>query len=197
MIKKITNPFLYLSDKQLYIVAIASILAGMIVSIFLDVKFDGCLDLHFAAKVTLVETLRNIATSVLTLSIILFLAGKVANSKTRFVDILIVVLVSRIALYIIAFQNLGGYGYAKTSQMQALLMHAKGNISVVAAQLQDFFPFLIFTSIFSLLGLILFLSILYNGYKTATNLKSNKHIFMFIAAVIAAEIISKIIFNNF
>ena len=76
-------------------------------------------------------------------------------------------------------------------------MHAKENISVVAIKLQDFFPFLIFTSIFSIIGLILFLTVLYNGYKTATNLKSNKHIFMFIAAVIAAEIISKIIFNNF
>ena len=116
MLKKITNPFLYLSDKQLYIVAIASILAAIIVSIFLDAKFDGCLDLHFAAKVTFVETLRNLTTSVLTLSVLLFIAGKMANANTRFLDILIVVLVSRLALSIIAFQNLGGYSYAKTSQ---------------------------------------------------------------------------------
>ena len=197
MLKKITNPFLYLSDKQLNTVAIASIFIGIVVSIFLDTNFDGCLDVHFVAKVTLLETLRNLAISVFVLSIILFLSGKTANPKTRFLDIFIVVLVARIPLYIIALQNLGGYGYAKTLQMQELLTHAKGNVSNVAKQLQNYFPFLILTSIFSLLGLILFLTLLFNGYKTATNIKSNNHIFIFIITVIVAEIISKIIFYNF
>ncbi|EOG6917048.1 hypothetical protein ACLH3W_002277, partial [Flavobacterium psychrophilum] len=53
--------------------------------------------------------------------------------------------------------------------------------------------FILFQSIILIIALIWFISLLYNGFKIATNSKETKHTLLFILAIIIAEITSKII----
>lgn len=194
MFKKFTNPFLILSDRQLGFLAMFSTVLGILFAVLFHARFDGCLDLHFVQTSSISIVVLELSVSVFLLVIILFLVGKFSNPKTRFLDILLVVLIARLPIYLLIFKNIGNYTFNKISELENILLHAKGNFSNVSSWIEQYLMFLLFTSIIGLLAMVYFFILLFNGYQTATNIKKTKHIIWFIIAVIVAEIISKIIF---
>ena len=194
MLKKIINPLLYFSDKQLLLAAILMTVFGTATSIFFNAKFDGCLDMHFAENITLLEAIKNLSIAIAILTTALFITGRALNQRTRFLDILLVVMIARCPLYIMSLLNINNYIFTKTEHLQEIMTQPTSNFFKIQNFILSEIPFLLLSTIASVMGLILMITSLYNGYKTATNLKTSQQVYIFGVAVFVAEIVSKIVF---
>ena len=195
IVNKFLNPFVHLSDRLLHAFAIGSTVFGLLVAIFFNVSFDGCIDVHFVEKITVSKAILYLIISIVILSLTLFVSGRIANPKTRFIDIVMIVLIARVPLYLLGLQNINGYGYSQANHLQKLILGSNGDIAAITAALQSVITFLIITSITGLAALVYFIILLYNGYQNATNIKKTKQILVFALTIIIAEIVAQILLS--
>ncbi|ENA1815346.1 hypothetical protein ABF174_001980 [Flavobacterium psychrophilum] len=146
------------------------------------------IDLHFDSQVNFFESATYQFLAILILTASLYWVGKYINKKTRLVDVLITVLISRIPLYFCTLFNINNKSYSIGNKILELAVSKKIN----TLNTNDI-GFILFQSIILIIALIWFISLLYNGFKIATNSKETKHTLLFILAIIIAEITSKII----
>lgn len=182
------NPFERFSEKLLITSGVGFLVLGSYMSTLSHANFDGTFDLHFSEKtISFAESFFQNGVDVLVLFILLWLAGILINKKTRAVDILSAVLISRILLYFMALFNLNKtFSISETATVQEVSNFAQENIFILA----------IF-GITVLVSVVWMVALLYNGYKVATNAKGTKPIVFFIAAIVFSEIISKLIIYTF
>ncbi len=186
------NPFKKYSERPLLIFGLITSIAGVVIATLTNTHFDGVLDTHFAKKVSLttagLESLCNLFSIVL----VFFILGKFINSKTRFIDILNLALIVKIPAYFLTPLNYNNWIHTKTFH----LMDTLGNPLIPNLSPTDLL-ILIGVGAASLVVLTWFIIVLYNGFKIATNLKTTAHKVLFVVGIIAAEIISKILINQF
>lgn len=191
MIKLLFNPFEKYSDKKLLIFGIIATGLGVFLGFAFNSVYDGVLDMHAVINVSLEEAVCFLIIDLLTIGMVLFVLGKYINSKTRFIDVLSTILISKIPIYLLTIINVNGFAHKIGLEIQ---------ISFLKNKINDFSGIFIFEliliAILSLLILVWTLILLYNGFKTATNLRSNKHIVLFVISIITAEIISKILISK-
>lgn len=189
MTKILTQPFERLQERQLLLFGLSTLIIASILGYLTSTRFDGVLDVHISATPVQIEQpfLDNILNTVL-LTAFLSLLARYINPKTRLIDILNIALISRIPLYVITIFGFGGI-------MQETSDHMMQNITNPAEMMNLPFINLILlgvSSIYSIVALVLFGILVYKGFKTATNLKTNLHKFLILVAVIIAEFTSKI-----
>lgn len=189
MTKILTQPFERLQERQLLLFGLSTLIIASILGYLTSTRFDGVLDVHISATPVQIEQpfLDNILNTVL-LTAFLSLLARYINPKTRLIDILNIALISRIPLYVITIFGFGGI-------MQETSDHMMQNITNPAEMMNLPFINLILlgvSSIYSIVALVLFGILVYKGFKTATNLKTNLHKFLILVAVIVAEFTSKI-----
>ena len=191
MIKILINPFEKYSDNKLLISGIIATFLGVLLGYTFNGIYDGVLDMHAVKNIFFKELIYCLIIDLLTIGMILFFLGKYINSKTRFVDILTTILISKIPVYLLTITNVNGFAHEMGLEIQ---------ISFLKNKMNDFSGIfiieLILLAILSLLVLVWTLILLYNGFKTATNLKLNNDIVLFVIAIISAEIISKILISK-
>ncbi len=189
--KIIFNPFSKFSEIQLLIFGIVITLLGSFIGYYFGVTYDGVLDVHVSQNIFIDSVLENII-NIFSVFIVLFILGKFINSKTRFIDILNAVLISRIAFYIVAlFTNTPKMDEITTKIVENIENPEKMNLLTSEMAILSIF------TIFSLLMLAYFVVLLVFGFKTATNLKKWQHWLLFGVAIILSEIISKTLFSVF
>lgn len=185
------NPFAKYSENILLIFGIIITFIGGFIGYLLNATFDGALDLHLVADISVLETVEYLAIDIVAIVLFLFLAGKVINRKTRLVDILSTSLIARIPLYILPFFNAGNHLFNITSAMTTQLLEGKPD-AIIGPDM----VFILLFAIVTLAFVVWFFFLLWNGFKVATNAKGAKPVVLFIAAMLLAEIFSKtIIFN--
>lgn len=182
------NPFEKFSERTLILFGFISNLIGGYLGFLLNVRFDGVLDIHFAGKIKLYESFIDITIDILCITALLYIVGKLINSKTRFIDILSAIMIARIPLYFITFFNANNLMYTISHRMLYTIKSEK----IDTFPLPDLLVILVFALI-SILFLVWFIILLYNGFKTATNAKETKHTLLFIVALIFSEVLSKIL----
>ncbi|EKT4500476.1 YIP1 family protein [Flavobacterium psychrophilum] len=182
------NPFKKYSDTILLLFGITFTVLGSLLAYNFNAKFDGLIDLHFDSQVNFFESATYQFLAILILTASLYWVGKYINKKTRLVDVLITVLISRIPLYFCTLFNINNKSYSIGNKILELAVSKKIN----TLNTNDI-GFILFQSIILIIALIWFISLLYNGFKIATNSKETKHTLLFILAIIIAEITSKII----
>ncbi|MBC7642357.1 MAG: hypothetical protein H7174_08475 [Flavobacterium sp.] len=190
MIKILFNPFAKFSDKFLIIFGIISTLLGLSLSWFFNAQFDGVLDLHFNGSINIYESLVLILIDIIILVVLLFALAKFINNKSRIMDVIIAILIARTPIYLLALMNINNKMFEIGAIINAKIL--KGEMNNVPFSLQTI---LIITSLISLLAIIWFSVLLFNGFKIATNLKERKHIVFFVITLLLAEIISKIVIS--
>lgn len=186
------KPFEKYAENKLLLVGILFSVIGLFIGDYFNASFDGVLDVHFdgfiSLKCSTIYFFNNIVCAVLTL----FIVSKLINKKTRIVDILVTVLVARIPLYIVPFFNVGN----RLSYISELLKYNMAKIGKNSLYLDistiDMVLF-ITTNIVSLVMVVWYVALLFNGYKTASNAKGAKSIVLFILAILIAEIGSKLL----
>ncbi|MDI1256421.1 MAG: hypothetical protein PSV16_09980 [Flavobacterium sp.] len=181
------NPFAKYDEKILLISGLIATLVGGFTGYFFNAAYDGALDLHLVAAITASETAEFLLINIVTIVLFLFLAAKCINRKTRLVDILSTALIARIPLYILPFFNVGNYLYNITSNMTKKLLESNTGIIFGTDTI-----FMLLFAMVTMAFVVWFFALLWNGFKVATNAKGILHVVFFIAAVLLAEIFSKI-----
>lgn len=191
MKKIFINPFENYTEAKLLGVGIIGNVLLVFLSYKFNIQFIGNLKVNPQENTELKNVLLQHLILLSITVVLLLILGKYLNSKTRFVDILAVGLLSRIAFCLIPFVNINQKMFIITNNIMASLAIANPNKAV-----ENEVPLLLFNSIIILLSMVWFFILLYNGFKTATNSKNLKSIVLFIATVVIIEILSRILIFN-
>lgn len=95
------NPFEKYSSRSLCIIGILAYLASSIISYYTLNHFQGIISVKSGGNATLLLSFYNNGIPIVLLTLALFLFGRTRNRNTRIIDILNVVMVSRIIIYLI------------------------------------------------------------------------------------------------
>lgn len=189
--KLLLNPFETISENRLFLSGFVFILLGSLLGYTFNGRFDGVIDLHFTTDVTFYQPLIDNLINSFSLFVVLFALGKYINQKTRSIDIITPILISRLPIYILTLTNINNYISQITEAITAKIIPGNLNASLNIDTF-DLIQILLF-SVVSISCLIYFVIILYNGFKTATNCKTPIHKLYFALGIISAEIISKVL----
>lgn len=185
--KMIFNPFVKFDDRHL-------LLTGML---FFVLNVFGC---HYAGNVNdsifhyslpdadqgLAEILKINSLSYIIAIAVLFLLGKLLNGKSRLIDIANTVLISQIPL-IITIPFTGLPFFRKATESITLNTQHPENLPI---------PYVVLISIWGLVSLIFLIysiTLFYNGFRTATNIKKWQHIVVFAAVSLFIIMLSQAI----
>ena len=178
------KPFEKYKENQLLLFGTIALVLGSYVSSFCQANFDGAIDFHFSEyQLSFIDLLTQNLINISTLFVCLYFAGLYRYKKTRSIDILNIVLVSRAPFYFLSLFNINkSLSINPDLPISELTNHAMSNL-----------PLFIFMTIALVIVVVWMFALLYNGYKTATNAKGNLGLPLFIAAIVVAEILSKLI----
>ena len=186
IIQLLTNPFERYSEMVLFSIGLAFTVLGTLLGFYFNARFDGILDMHLVRSSSLKEVSLDNFINIFCLSALLFGVAKFVNIKTRLIDILNTVLISRITIYLLVF--------LPTPSKEVLKLINTGKFT----QVSNLDVFLLSTmGIIALLFLVWHMSILYKGFKVASNAKKVLPVVLFSIAIITAEILSKFLIIQF
>lgn len=193
MKKLFFNPFEKNSETRLLVFGLILTAAGSYLGYLFNGRYDGVIDLHFTKNTTFAQPFIDNLINIVSLFAVLFLVGKIINTKTRIIDILSPILISRVPFYLLTFFNFRNFISDTTASIVEKL-----NLKAIPTEL-DLSPLsmilLMLFAMISILCLIWFIVLLYNGFKIATNCKTSMHKLYFALSIVAAEIISKILIS--
>ena len=187
MKKLLFNPFEKYDGRPVLTLGLLATLIGSILGYAFNARFDGVIDMHFAPEVTFAEPFTDNIFNIAILFFVLYAAGRYINNRTRPIDILGIVMIARLPFYLDTFTNINNYMYDFGEKVMSM-----GTDLAKIDPLELMLPAFIALIILPLL--VWYIALLYNGFKTATNLKTSQHKAWFAIAIVIAEILSKILF---
>jgi hypothetical protein len=180
------KPFDRWSETVLISIGLGAALLGGFFGILFHARFDGALDLHFASDVSWKVTTVDLLIDFGSLFLFLYTVAKIINQKTRAADMLSTVLISRIPMYLLVVLNAGNVLAAEGDRIaRQAVAHEPITMSAIGMGLMIVFI------IMALLFAVWSVTLLWNGYRTASNAKGGKPVVLFIIALLLAEIVSK------
>lgn len=185
------KPFEKYSEQKLLITGILGAIIGTLLTYILKCKFIGVLKMTFVNDISISKSSLDSVIIISCLTLFLFLAAKYIYKKTRLIDIIVTTLVAYIPLYILPIFNINDTIKIATENI------LKYSSPELASQmpLESITPLALF-GLFTLLILIWFITLLYNGFKTASNAKGIKAMVIFGIALLLADVLSRIIIQN-
>jgi len=184
------RPFERYSEKTLVIVGVAFTLIGSLLGAVFQGRFDGVLDMHFVPSTSFYQVLIDNVINIFCLVLFLFLSAKYINNKTRLIDILTAAMVARIPYYFMVFGNINNT-MSKASEEIMQLVNPEMIEQVGTSSLLLVIGF----GLISIVFLIWYIALLYNGFKVASNAKGNTPIVLFILSILLAEVLSKVLIH--
>ena len=176
----IFNPFKRIAGWDAFGVGLVIVVLTTFTGNFAGIYFDGVIDMHFAENFDNLKSWLMIPVNIISVSVIMWLAGITVSKNFRFIDILGTMTLSRAPFLLIALASF----FVKVPDLSGIM--------------QD--PFVIFDSISFIIILIFTfpiiiwsVTLLYNAYKISTGASGQKLSISFIFGLIIAEFISKII----
>lgn len=189
--KTIFNPFEKFDEKLLLLIGILTVIISIIAGYWTGTTFSSIYRISNVKEISFqtiaISTLASFASSI----IILFILGKILNSKTRLIDIVNTVLISQLVLVIL-----------QPAYKIPFIDSAKKNMAAYSKNPTDSIPIIdmsmmMIMGIFSILVLTYSIVIFYNGFKTATNIKKWQHIVLFAVVSLISTLICQVITTNF
>jgi hypothetical protein len=186
------KPFEKYSEKTLLLTGFIFTIAGSFIAYTMNIRFDGVFDVHIVPNAIFYQTLIDNLINLFCLFTFLYFSAKYINKKTRMIDILTTSMVARIPLYLIPLFNINKL-VSKAGE-EVIKFSKPELISQIS-----FFSWLIIIpfSVITILFLVWYISLLYNGFKVASNAKGKTPIFLFTASLLVAEILSKFLIFQF
>lgn len=180
------KPFEKYSEKTLLLVGVIFTLIGSFVSYTFNIRFDGVFDIHFVSNALFYQALLDNLINIFCLILFLYISTKYINKKTRLIDILTTSMVARVPFYLLPFFNINGMiGKASEEIIQFANPELISQISS-----SNLFIIVVF-GIITILFLVWYISLLFNGFKVASNAKGKVPIILFSISLLFAEILSK------
>ncbi|MBN2765199.1 MAG: hypothetical protein JXR27_02425 [Paludibacteraceae bacterium] len=176
----IFNPFKRIAGWEAFGIGLVIVVLTTFTGNFAGIYFDGVIDMHFAETFDSLKSWLMIPVNIISISVIMWLAGITVSKNFRFIDILGTMTLSRAPFLLIALASF----FVKVPDLSGIM--------------QD--PFVIFDSISFIIILIFTfpiiiwsVTLMYNAYKISTGASGQKLNISFIFGLIVAEIITKII----
>lgn len=193
MNKLFLNPFVKLSESKQSFFGLSFLIIGSLLGYLFQARFDGVIDLHFVENITFTQPFLDNIINTSTLTLFLFLLGIYVNPKTRFWDILNTSLIARIPFYLMPFFNISNYMMDITDSLLVSIETPNNQLFETVSPISMIVVFIF--ALLSLLFLVVFGVLLWNGFKVATNAKSTKSIILFIICILLSEITSKFLIH--
>ncbi len=187
------KPFERYQESHLLSVGIMALILGSFVGSVLNARFDGVLDLHFGLAVSFYTVLMDNVINVISLFIPLFIVGKIINTQTRFIDLMNVILISRIPYFLLPLLNISGVITKATQDLMPLVDNPFGTDQIS----MDTYFIVTGFAVVSIGAMVWAIALLYQGFKVSVNLKNKIHIIWLGLAILVAEIISKLLIVKF
>ncbi|MCC9042937.1 hypothetical protein LNQ81_09645 [Myroides sp. M-43] len=186
MIKNyILKPFETLQERTLLWIGVFTGLVTCIVQTFTHSRSIALLkQVSIYKSPTAIETISDYVITTFLMTIAVFILGKTINKKTRFIDILNTVLIARIAMNITVLFDINGF----LTDIADTLMKNINNPN--ALNMDSVFNLTIF-SILTLCLLIVFGYYMYQGFKTATHLKTKPPIIALVVIILFVDILTR------
>ena len=180
------KPFEKYSEKTLLLVGVIFTLIGSFVAYTFNIRFDGVFDVHIVSNTFFYQALLDNLVNIFCLIIFLYISTKYINRKTRLIDILTTSMVVRVPFYLLPFLNING---VISRASEDIIQFANPEL---ISQI-TFSNLLIITvfGIITILFLVWYVSLLFNGFKVASNAKGKVSIILFIISLLFAETLSK------
>ncbi|QYJ67338.1 hypothetical protein [Flavobacterium litorale] len=178
------NPFEKYSEKQLIPFGLLFTIIGSFLAHLFNIRFDGVLDLHFAKNVSVLTPFIDNGITISLLFLTLLILGKYINKKTRVVDVFAVVIIARTPYYIVPITNINNFALQATEELIGI---NPNNLTLSAITVASLF----IITVASITAFVWYITLLYNGFKVASNLKTTKHKILFAVAITVAEGLSK------
>lgn len=150
-------------------------------------RFIGVLKMNPVATVAPLEPVTDIIICVACLTLFLWIAAKLINNKTRFIDILVTGLLAFAPLCFLSIFNINQMLFNETEKMNRITIAATAHLDLT---------YIMIFAFASILILIWFVILLFNGFKIASNAKSIKHNIFFVIALILSDVASRFIIHN-
>jgi len=174
------NPFTRIAGWQAFGLGLVFLILSGVIGGFGNVVFDGVIDTHLVKQLTMLQSFSYIAISLLSLVLVMWIAGLFIAKGFRFIDILGTMTLSKAPFLLLAF---AGY-FTKMPDMTEVMKN----------------PMVIFNSISMVLFMILSIPVLvwsitlmYNALKISCGVSGGKLTIAFIAGILFAETISKLL----
>ena len=187
----IFNPFSKFSEKQLFVIGLLFFLITSLVSFFTQNTMNSIFHFIPSENLIVANAILYIGICYSSAVIYLFIIALIFNKKTRLIDIVNTVLISQapnfIILLIIKFSSLNKLSKSLKTAIDSKQLN---NISLdLGLVLLFILPFLAF----AIYGIVL----IFNGFKTATNIKKPQHIIFFIISLFVFMLIHQIYMQSF
>jgi len=179
------NPFERISDSRLLVFGLAITVLASFFAYCVNGRFDGILDLHFVEEAKIYQPFLDNLLNIVVTSLLLFTLGKILNKRTRYIDILNAVLLSRVLIYLLLFSNVNSFILSVTDNVMADFPNVEMSWSLI---------YLALFGIISLLVLAIYLFLMFLGFRVAVNSKKSIHILYFILTILLSEALLKVIF---
>ena len=172
------NPFSKISEKRLFLFGLLFFSVNSVVCFFTSTKMDSIFHFSPQKNLSLSSAFSFTAVSSASAMFFLFLLSLVINKRTRFIDIANTVFISQVPNFLILL-------CIKFSGLETLTSKINTTNGTPPSLNLDSIAIIPFT-----IGIILMLAfiiygfvLMYNGFKTATNLKKGYHIALFIISL--------------
>lgn len=187
--KKILNPIEFFNDKKLLLINLIIFVCGTLLSVALHATFESPIGLHFSEKMVPAQTFSGNTISIISLCLAFFLAAKIINRKTRFIDCLNLAMYLRIPYYFLTLINLFFIFGDQTSNK---------NIDKETNLFNDITELVIgYSMAFLLISFLVVIGIsVYRSFKTICNAKKTTDYLLLIGSILIFIITSSLIIKN-
>lgn len=186
------NPFSKFSEKTLLAIGILASILLIIACYFTNTKMDSLLHISPAKDLSFNSIALYTIISLIYAIVLLFILGKIFNSKTRIIDIVNAVLVSQVPVIVIVL----GTKLIKLDKISKQIAETSAQNKVLDINIFDLMYLMVF-SFGSLIFIIYSFVLLFNGFKTATNIKKWQHIVIFAFVLLVGILICQIFLPQF
>lgn len=184
--KRIFYPFEHNTSNALLVVGILGYLGLSLLGSQWNFISDGIIQMHGSKPRALWQVLINNAINSLSLSVLLFLLARLVYSKTRYIDVLTVVLISQLCLLINGLLLFNPAQQAAQKDLIPIIL--KGDFTLNEIQVNQF-VWMTILGILALVFIFYFFVLLIQGMKIAMNSKKGYHAVFIIVFTLLLDII--------
>lgn len=174
------NPFRRIAGIQAFTIGLLISALTAFIAAFSNTAFDGVLDMHLVTKLTMVQSFGFMVINIVSLVLVMHIAGFTVAKGYRFVDMLGTMTLSRFPFLFVAVSGF----MAIATDLDELMANP-----FIILQNTGFLIMIIITLPFLMWTIVL----MYRAFKTTTGASGNKLTATFIIGILIAEIISKVL----
>lgn len=188
----IFNPFSIYTEKQLALSGLFVTIAGSFIGTYCNSSFNGTLDMHIVENPELITVFLENTINVSIVTLLFFGLGKYFNTKTRFIDILNTAFWYRFPIYILSFLS---FFMVPENLNEKAIKHIKNPEKIFETNLEMILGLLF--GLLSLATIAYTITLLVNGFKTATNIKKWQQWVGFGFVILLSEGITQYLIKHF